>query len=484
MQHSTLIQILRQLETRERSRFEELVFSPFFNKNEKVRRLCTYVLRFAPDFDHSSLEKPEVYKHVFESEEVEELRLNNVISDLLQLLYDFLAFQQYEQREQWQKHFLLEELLEREIYRPVKRAVRRYEQLQAQTPFRNYDFFQQEYARFEIRDRLHLTKGKRSFDANLQQKSDTLDLYYFCNKLRIACDMLSRNTVVNAGYECHFLEDILQKYEDNHLNFQHEPALTVYYKTLQMLRESGDSSHFFDVKRLLQAHFELFPQAELRILYSYALNHCVKKINFGESRYYREILDLYKILLEQRIIFKNNSLTQWTFTNIVTAGLRLQEYDWTSQFIHEYAEMLPEEERHNAVTYNLAALYYDQGQYDRALQQLQDVEFTHAFYHIAAKIVQLKIYYELEETEAFLALAEATRKYLKRNRDLSDYQVQSNSNFLKLTQKLYQLHLKDGYISASDFQKHWQALAKSIKTTEPIANKDWVEGRLEVLVAQ
>jgi len=482
MQNSTLIYLLRRLETRERTRFEELVFSPFFNKNEKVQDLCRYVQRFAPEFDDLRLAKAEVYRQVFGEEELQELRLNNVISDLLQLLYDFLAFQQYERREQLQKRLLVEELLEREIYRPVKRQVRRYEQLQAKTPFRNHDFFHEEYARFAVQDQLHLTKGRRSFDANLQQKSDALDLYYACNKLRIACDMRSRNTVVNAGYECHFLGDILQKYEANHQNFQQEPALTVYYKTLQMLQEDSDPQHFFEVKHLLQTHLERFPRAELRILYSYALNHCVKKINFGESRYYREILDLYKILLKQRIIFKNNSLTQWTFTNIVTAGLRLQEYDWTLDFIHEYAETLPEEERHNAVTYNLAALYYDQGRYDKALQQLQDVEFTHAFYHIAAKIVQLKIYYESEETEAFFALAEATRKYLKRNRDLSDYQVQSNSNFLKLTQKLYQLHLKVGYISDTEFQKRHAALAQQIQATEPIANKDWVVGRLEILL--
>ncbi|MCB0589081.1 MAG: hypothetical protein KDD06_27580, partial [Phaeodactylibacter sp.] len=82
--------------------------------------------------------------------------------------------------------------------------------------------------------------------------------------------------------------------------------------------------------------------------------------------------------------------------------------------------------------------------YHQALQSLQGVEFSDAFYHMAAKIIQLKSYYELEETEPFFSLLEASRKYIRRNRQLSDYQKQSNSGFLKIAGKLKNLRLQIG----------------------------------------
>ncbi len=109
------------------------------------------------------------------------------------------------------------------------------------------------------------------------------------------------------------------------------------------------------------------------------------------------------------------------------------------------------------------------------------MEFTHAFYHIGAKIIQLKIYYEAEETEAFFSLIQASRQYLSRNRHLSDYQIQSNANFLRLTQKLFQLRAQEGLISPTLFQQKLTALRQLVEQTEPVANKDWVEVKCEAL---
>jgi len=90
-----------------------------------------------------------------------ELQINNVISDLLQLLYGFLAQQHIERQSLLKKFHCLNELVERE----------------------------------EI------------------QHSDSLDLYYFGNKLYIACDMTSRNIVTQANYQCQHLDYLIQCYD-------------------------------------------------------------------------------------------------------------------------------------------------------------------------------------------------------------------------------------------------------------------------------
>lgn len=474
-----LVDLLKKLSTRERTKFQEYVESPFFNKNQKIQQLCSMLLALAPDFSPDQINKPVLYEVIYGKGPYEELRLNNLISDLVQLLYDYLSYLQLEQRETQKRALLLEALQSRGLYEQVPRQAKRYQRIQEKQAFRNQTYFWDSFLLYEQLDQLSLSSGKRGYDVNLQLKNDMLDTFYACSKLSIACDMTSRNTVVNAGYQCFFLEEIIAEYQARP-SLSDQPVLQVYYKTLEMLQQQEKTEHYFRLKELLDQHWRLFPARELRILYHYALNYGVKKINSGQREFYREILELYKILLEKRIIFKEGYLTQWTYINIVTAGIRLKEFNWTEEFINQYRSSLHPSEEHNVYTYNLAALYYAREDYTSALQLLHDVEFTDAFYHLSAKIIQLKSYYDLEETEAFFSLAEATRIYITRNRQLSEYQKRSNANFLKLAMRLLQLRLKSTVISREDKAHQMQRLHQQLESKN-IANKGWLQEALSAL---
>lgn len=467
-----ILQLLKQLSTRERTKFQEYVSASFFNKNEKIKQLCQILLTYAPAFNPDTINKEAIYQQIYLSPKYQELKLNNLISDLLQLLYDYLSYVQYEKQHSHQKGLLLSALQDRNLRQHMPRQAKRYRQIQQKSPFRSHQYFWDEYRLHEELDRLSLSSGKRGYDKNLQLKSDMLDMYYCCNKLSMACDMTSRNIVVNAGYECNFLTEILAQFQANE-RLQQQPTLQIYYKTLEMLQQEDETKHYFQLKELLGLHWQLFPSNELRILYHYALNYGVKKINSGKVEFYQEILELYKILLSKKIIFKDGYLTQWTYINIVTAGIRLQDYEWTENFINEYRGSLHPSNQHNVYIYNLAALYYAQRDYKRALQLLHDVEFTDAFYHLSAKIIQLKSYYDLEETEAFISLAEATRIYITRNRQLSDYQKRSNANFLKLATRLLQIRLRAPILPAKEISRQAQQLQQQLES-KTVANKRWL----------
>ncbi|NUQ25546.1 MAG: hypothetical protein HUU34_16490 [Saprospiraceae bacterium] len=480
MKNTKLVALLKKLSTRERSKLRELVFSPFFNKNEKIQRLCAWLLPFAPAFDSDQLEKTIAFPRVFgETTSYDELAMNNAISDLLHLAYDFLAWQQYRLRPQLRQDLLLTELLEREMLEQVDRNVARFQQLQQKTRLRNADYYYADYQYYDKQDRYALGQTRR-YDESLQKKSDALDTFYVIDKLRMACDMVSRNTVVNAGYECHFLDEILGYCRENRLQLSSIPAVQVYLHTLQLLQEHQEEP-YRQWKDMLDAAAHLFPADELRTLYNYGLNYCVKKINSGQTAFYRDILDLYRVLLTQKIIFKNGYLTQWSFINIATAGIRLKEFDWTASFIENFQHDLWPEDRHNVYHFCLASLYFEKKEFQRALQMLQAVAFNDAYYHLSAKIIQLKSYFELQETEPFFSLLEATRLYLSRNLQLSDYQKNSNVNFFKLAAKLYQLNLQAPRLTAAAKENRRQEIALLIDRTSPLANKDWLVQRLERL---
>jgi len=456
------------------TKFRDFIYSPFFNKNQKVRQLGDFVLKYAPDFGHADLDKRLIFPKLFATKTYDELQINNIISDLLQLLYDFMAQSQLRERPQLQKYLLLEELLNRDTPVHLQRNARRFKTIQEKSKIRNHEYFHHEYLLYEKMDQSVVSHSRRSFDKNLQLQSDNLDLYYFSNKLRIACDMVNRNIVIQAGYHCDFLDDILAYYEKNYRAFQSYPALSVYYLILKMIQNSDDEKSYLQLKADLLSHQQLFPQLELWTLYKHAINFCIKQINTGKGKYYEELLDLYKVLLKNKIIFPNGYLSQWTFKNIITVSSHLEAFEWTRSFIDQYEAYLIPEERFNAITYNRASLYSAQKDYQGALQTLHNVEFTDSSYHLGAKIIQLKCFYELKETEALNALIEAFRKYLLRNKDISDYRKKANNNMLKISKGIYQLKINKNTMTTSAYNQKRRSINSKLELLNPIANKDWL----------
>ena len=183
MKKSKLIDLLKTFSEAELQKLLEFIHTPFFNKNEKVRKLGAHVISYAPDFDHIDLDKKEVYFFLFGDRPYKDLQINNIISDLLQLAYEYLGMVNYKQRPQLQKHLLLEELQKRDAPVHFDRNAKRLQTIIEQSELQNHDHFHQAYLLYEKLDQSVVRHAKRSFDENLQLQSDSLDLYYFCNKL-------------------------------------------------------------------------------------------------------------------------------------------------------------------------------------------------------------------------------------------------------------------------------------------------------------
>ena len=477
MLQSKLITALKTLSEKELKQFQLWVKAEVFNKNKNVVQLLHIISRYAPDFDENKikqgLHKQIVFKKIFSKENYNNLKLNNLLSDTYLLLSDFLAYQNFQQSKNLSRLCLMNELFDKGLYKNVEQEARKFRQIQESSTIRNSSYYFDEYLFYKQKDALFLSKPNRTADINLQLKNDQLDLFYFATKLKIACDMQSRNAVIQANYQSPFLNELLQQYRANQAKFDNTPAVTVYYQVLQMLNNQDNTTYYHQLKATLADNLSYFPNEELRTLYDYVRNYCIRKINNGATDYYEEILNLYQFLLDKEIIFQNGYLTQWDYKNIITVGLRLQSYAWTENFIKTYKSNLPENVRENAYVYNLASFYYQTHQYKKSLQLLHEVKFTDATYPLGAKIIQLKSYYELQETEPFYALTDAFQIFVKRNRQLSDYRKTAYLNLISLTKKIFKLREQKGFIANSVWKNRHEKIKGKIES-QRIANKDWI----------
>jgi hypothetical protein len=482
MRKTKLLDTLRALNTRERTWWREYVHSDFVNKHTALRALADYTLAHAPDFSADALDKCRVFAHLFGAETpFDEFKINNLVSDLYELLLRFLAYTVQDAEPIERQLAAADALLARNLDAQASGVLARCRLLLDRRPDQTARRQFLELRWWEATELLDSRRARRIASEHLYRQAEANDIAFVLEKLRLGAAMLSRHglAVLQADERPRWLPAIRQWCVEEPM-LAGLPAVQVYRAALDLLeRPAADT--FTTLTEALDAHYTLFGKDELAALYQYALNYCIRCINDGQNGAYPQALALYRAALNRDVLLRQGRLTQWTYKNITTTGLRSGAFDWTERFLHEYRDRLPPAERDNAFAYNLAALFFEKKAFDATLQTLQNVEFTDFTYHLGAKILQLKSYYLLGETEALHALLDAAKQLLRRNRSLSAFGKTANLNFLRL---LRQVHVwKEGERRVSPDRQKTQRLALRNKAlqTQPLANKEWL---LEILEAE
>ncbi len=478
MKNSKLIDIIKLLTPKERIRLQELVYSPYYNKHQNTQLLLNYILESIDEqVDSDKLTKETAFAFLFPKDKYNVQRIKDVMSLLTKQVEQYLQLINYEQEPIAGQLNLLRELRSRNAGKYFEQAERQMRQSLSKTK----DEGERHRWGYELEseaDTYFMSQSARAQHQSIQQRANHLDRYYLLNKLRVSCEMINRSNIVKVNYETPFLDEACQHLEANTERYADEKLILAYYRILKALTEPDNEAHYQSLIGYLNEHATGFDADEARGMYDYAKNYCIKKINSGKSDYLQRLFEVYKALLENRIIYQNGMLTEWDYKNIVTVATRQKEYDWCYEFIELNKPLLDAAQRENAYTYNLAMLHYSRNQFKEAMELLRAVEFTDLYYGLGAKTTLLKTYYELDELEAFFNMIDTFRTFLKRNKLISEYQYKVNSNLLKFAKKLATLKNKQGVISNNAFEKELQALEKSISTTKEITNVDWLKQKM------
>ncbi|MGZ5281755.1 MAG: hypothetical protein ACXWEY_05685 [Bacteroidia bacterium] len=101
------------------------------------------------------------------------------------------------------------------------------------------------------------------------------------------------------------------------------------------------------------------------------------------------------------------------------------------------------------------------------------MELNDIYFHLDAKVLLLKTYYELDEAEPFYSLVDAFTNYLKRNKLISDVQRSVYLNFVRYAKKLMQLHLGSKFSHAE--------LRDEMSKLQGVANLQWLMEKMDEL---
>lgn len=469
MENTKLAGILHSLTPVEKKELSRYLRSGYFPVGRHSCALYEFLLETRSA--GKPVTKEIIHKKIFPGQKYDDKRVRYLLSDLTKDTEAFLSYRAFAKDEALKQSLLGKSLSEKGADKAYSSLFHEVRGRAMSSRIKDADFY---YYNF-LAEYNHLVyeksfEGKRSEKGNMELVADNLDKFYLARKLQLCCEIYNVKNVLSIDYKVFLLDEILE-YLKGH-SYENVPIVMIYYQILMTLMEVEREEHFTRLRELLLLHGDSFTLAELRDMYQYVFNYCIKKINLGNINYQRVLFETYKITLANRVLLVEGYISQWDYKNIVTISLRLKEFEWAKDFIHEYRNFLPAKERENAFIYNLAYWHFHSREYSKTLGLLQQVTFSDLYYQLDTRSILLKIYYEQDDLDALFYHLAAFKTFLLRNKLVSDYQRTVYKNLIRYTGKLAR---------SGGNRKKVALIKQEIEKKRQVADIQWLQQKVEEL---
>jgi len=442
--------------------FEKYLQSPYFNCSAQIADLFKMYL------SDGDLTREDMHRELFPGKPYNDKQMRYVISDLNKHIEQVLVYRQIEKDPIQEKIIKSKALSVRECDKA--NTLSHFEIINIKG-FYNADYFLKQYEHAEMHMNFINRKATRKTTPDYSSTLQNLDSFYILKKLQLACEVTNMANILKKQYDIVLLREILNAAAEK--PFCDIPHIMIYKHLLQTLSAPEEDSHFHTAGALLKQEGERIHPAELSEMYQYIRNYCVRKINQGNTNYVRVLFNIYNDMLTNKPLMKHDYLSQWEFKNIVTISLRLGETKWCEQFITKYINHLQPAERKNALAYNSAYLYFSNNEFNKAIRKLREVELNDVFYQLDSRVVILKSWYELDETESFFYHASAFRLFLLRNKSISEYQKTIYRNLIKFLSAV---------LRAGTSRTKLRSIRAAIEKEKNVADINWLLKKVEIAI--
>lgn len=442
----------------EQRRFSQFLQSPIFNQRPDVIKLYDFLLENRVD----TVVKEQFFGIVPAEKPYSAQQMRLLMSYLQKLADQFLALEQWQNTAGAVESATTQAYREKGLDRHFQDALKLAKQALERQTLRNSDYYVRQGTLLWEEARYNSLRHPED-EQYLIQLSGNSDLIWLVQKLRYLCLHTAYRARYNSSQSLSLRSEvdlILERFAIEDI-----PAISTWYYCLKMLEASDAAEHFGRFKVALLQQDQVFNADEVRDLFLFAINYCIRKVNEGQTDYFHDILDFYKDGLIKGHLFDKEVLSSYTYYNIVAAGLHTREYAWVEDFIHRYRNTLERHYRDSAFNFNLARLEFARKNFDAALACLQHTNYHEPLLNMAAKTIALKIYYIQNEYDVLHAHLEALIKYIRRKPGLG-YHRNNYLNLARFTQKLIALNWND--------KSEVLALKQKIESEKVLTEREWL----------
>ncbi len=470
MKNSRLIEVFLALDKKEVKELGKFVRSPFFNQRQDVIDLYDYLKKRAPFTNQKYLDRKLVFKEIYPKTPFNDKQFGYVMSFLFQNIKTYLSYCEFQTTPLKEEVYLSRTLRKRGLSRIFEKELNLAQKALKEQSERNVDYHLNQYL-FQYEKCQLISAQKRKVTKDYEVLSEELTTYFVANILKLSCMLINMGLMSTKEYSMILLEEALKMIEKE--NYSTVPSISVYYNIYKSMTAENHKPYFYELRRLATAHGTCFPTSELTDIYLCMVNYCIKVINKGNMDFVREGFEVYKEGLSQSAFLENDTISKFTYKNIVSMGCSIKEFEYVETFMHDYKEKISIVDREAVFNYNLAFFYFKKPDYNKAMELLLTATFDDLYYDLDARRMLMIMYYELDEFDALSSLLDSFKNFIYRHKELG-YRSEIYLNLIRLTKRLVQLNKFDKTAVA--------ALKKDVEEAENLPDRKWLLEQLDKLL--
>ena len=473
MRNSKLTQVIASLSDKELKDLEKYLLYQTDTSALSFRLFQIYK-RALPNLLKGSLNKRVVFKELFGLSDYKDVKVREQMSALLKLTESYLILQELQKNEFYRHLALLKQYRKRNIGNLFQQQEKVVQLSVDSDPYLNIETYRRSYLLADEQNNFFEQQQNITHDESIGLKNKSFDAYYFSAKLRTLCELINREKILSSKHEKPLettVVDIIAKHKKIYLD---TPAIHSYYEIFKLLKSVNDPKQFIQTLNTLNSYQKSFTDRELKSMYAYLSNYCIQQVNSGKAAFTPILFDMQKLLLLNKILLENGVLSHISFRNIVTIGIKLDEYVWVEKFIEDYRSSITALHQENAYNLSRANLLYSKGNYPETVYLLNQVDFTDVYYACTAKYTLLKAYYAMNELETLDYFVSSFQLYLKRNKEVAVNFKKSSEAFLRFFKKLLIIKKQLDYKQRDWLEKKILDLSTVVEKEKTLANKTWL----------
>lgn len=486
---SKTIDFLKVLTENELNSFKQFLYSPYFNKNQKIIKLFEYLIKFYPDFENEELTKENLFKLLFPQKNYKDNEIRRNLSDLLSLGKNFLVHERLSGSNKFEKVILLlEELSNKRLDKlfniesdKIKRSYRAINEIEQ-------DYFLNNYRLEEQYINHNLRMGQPKINVEPTVNSLTyLICYALITALKINQNILVDKISFGSAGEKNTGIIFLQSIDFNNIleylkysNPSFYPIIAIYYyRTMIAADNDDDNEYYMMLKKQIEKNISNFSRREKYNLMLFLENSCAQKIHTGKTEYRQELFNVHKKMLESGLYTYSeaSNFNPIRFRMIVNNTIILKEFEWTEEFIKIFSKSLPYENREVLYSYTLALTKFKQGDFQESINLISKTKTDTPILKYDIRTLKLQLYYELRHISESFYLIDSYKHTIHSDTSSPEWSVKRFTEFINILQKLLKITEK-GLNKSGEVE----ILMKEIETNKEICEKLWLLDKLQEIV--
>ena len=482
MLKSKLVRLISSLSEKEMNELKLYLSSPFYNTNPQVIKLYNFFNSVYPDFEKHDVSKVAAFKFVYPKKSFNDSSFRNLISILSNLILDFMATIEFQQKTSSRNQILLEALSNRLLKKEFNRLYKEIQNEFTKTPPRNSEQFLLQYE--SLRTYYHYPETDR-FDLYSNHFSKTLfslNHFFALSKLKLAIEIASRKDLLREDTPQFHFKHHIESYALSLSDEDNSQLLNIFLK-LEEFYHNPSRDNIEQTVKVFKTNYDKYSGFDNKMIATVLINQMNYLYRQGFIQYLSKMHEFYQFILSNNILTYNNSLTVSDYLNIVTTASRNKKTAWAIDFIEKYQKFLPDHEHEQTIALATATVYYDQGQFDKAIEVLAPYSFRKSSLGLRFRFITIKSYVELvfqdsdnlKFVQNFVLRMEQyiKRGAQKRNKDQST----GFTNFLKIVHRILN-------VSIDKNKKEIANLYQLIYDQRPLIAKKWLLQKVTYLEQQ